>query len=131
MDIRSPGARPPTVDPARLPLQSLYRQEAEAPDRVYMTQPFGGGQLRDYTWSQTADEARAMAAHLEAQGWQPGTRIGILGKNSAGWIMADLAIWMAGYVSVPLYPLQSADNVRQIAGPVSYTHLTLPTSDLV
>jgi long-subunit acyl-CoA synthetase (AMP-forming) len=34
-------------------------------------------------------------------------RIGILGKNSAGWIMADLAIWMAGYVSVPLYPLQS------------------------
>ena len=115
MDIRSPGARPPTVDPARLPLQSLYRQEAEAPDRVYMTQPFGGGQLRDYTWSQTADEARRMAAHLEAQGWPPGTRIGILGKNSAGWIMADLAIWMAGHVSVPLYPLQSADNVRQIA----------------
>ncbi len=115
MDIRSPGARPPTVDPARLPLQSLYRQEAEAPDRVYMTQPFGGGQLRDYTWRQTADEARRMAAHLEAQGWPPGTRIGILGKNSAGWIMADLAIWMAGHVSVPLYPLQSADNVRQIA----------------
>ena len=44
----------------------------------------------------------------------PGSRIGILGKNSAGWIMADLAIWMAGYVSVPLYPTLAADTVRQI-----------------
>jgi long-chain acyl-CoA synthetase len=57
-----------------------------------------------------------MAAHLAAQDWPPRSRIGILGKNSAAWIMADLAIWMAGHVSVPLYPLQSADNVRQIAG---------------
>ncbi len=81
-----------------------------------MTQPFAGGQMRDYTWRQTADEARRMAAHLEAQGWPPGSRIGILGKNSAGWIMADLAIWMAGHVSVPLYPMQIADNIRQIAG---------------
>lgn len=54
------------VDPVRLPLQGLYRQESEAPDRVYMTQPFGGGQLRDYTWRQTASEARRMAAYLKA-----------------------------------------------------------------
>jgi long-chain acyl-CoA synthetase len=66
MDIRSPGARQPMVDPVRLPLQGLYRQESEAPDRVYMTQPFGGGQLRDYTWRQTASEARRMAAYLKA-----------------------------------------------------------------
>ena len=32
------------------------------------------------------------------------TKIGILSKNCAWWIMSDLAIWMAGYVSVPLYP---------------------------
>ncbi len=30
--------------------------------------------------------------------------------------MADLAIGMAGHVSAPLYPMQSADNSRQIAG---------------
>ncbi len=80
-----------------------------------MTQPFAGGQTRDYTWRQTADEARRMAADLAAQDRPPGSRIGILGKNSAGWIMADPAIWMAGHVSVPLYPMPAAGNIRQIA----------------
>jgi long-chain acyl-CoA synthetase len=74
----------------------------------------GGGQLRELTWRQGADEVRRMAAHLRAQGWPEGSRIAILGKNSAHWILADLAIWMAGYVSVPLYPMQTAANARQI-----------------
>lgn len=115
MIITSPGSRPPHVAPKDLPLQCLYRWENEMPDRVYLTQPFGGGQTRDYTWRQTADEVRRMAAYLQAQGWAADARIGILGKNSAGWIMADLAIWMAGFIAVPLYPMQTTDNIRQVA----------------
>ena len=38
----------------------------------------------------------------------------ILSKNCAWWLMTDLAIWMAGYVSVPLYPTLAADTVNQI-----------------
>src|SRR5262249_17396688 len=38
----------------------------------------------------------------------------LLGKNSAHWIMADLAIWMAGHVSVPLYPTLNAETARYI-----------------
>ena len=116
MIVASPGGRPPQIAPDELPLQGLYRWENETPDRVYFIQPFGGGQTREYSWRQTADEVRRMAAYLQAQGWPRDARIGILGKNSAGWIMADLAIWMAGYISVPLYPMQTADNIRQIAG---------------
>ena len=50
-----------------------------------------------------------MAAHLKSLSFEPGSRIAILSKNCAHWLMADFAIWMAGHVSV------------------SYTHLTLPT----
>jgi len=57
---------------------------------------------------------RRMATHLKAQGWEPGSRVAILSKNCAWWLMSDLAIWMAGYVSAPLYPTLAADTVRQI-----------------
>ena len=55
-----------------------------------------------------------MAAYLKAQNWEPGSRIAILSKNCAWWIMADLAIWMAGHVTVPIYPSLKAQSVRQI-----------------
>ena len=35
-------------------------------------------------------------------------------KNCAHFIMSDLAIWMAGYTSVALYPILPADEVSYI-----------------
>ena len=55
-----------------------------------------------------------MAAYLKAQGWEPGSRAALQSKNCSWWMMTDLAIWMAGYVSVPLYPTLAAGTVRQI-----------------
>ncbi|MBS0444979.1 MAG: AMP-binding protein [Proteobacteria bacterium] len=97
-----------------LALQRLYHWERTAPERVVLTQPLGGGALRDYTWGRIADEARRMAAHLAAQGHEPGARIGLLSKNCAHWLICDFAIWMAGHVSVPLYPTLAAGTIRQI-----------------
>ncbi len=88
--------------------------EASTPDKVFLTQPHGGGQTTDYTWRQTMDEARRMATHLAGLNLPPRSQIAIAGKNSAHWIMADLAIWMAGHVSVPLYPTLSSETARKI-----------------
>src|SRR5215471_4104192 len=103
-----------SVEDSLLPLQCLYRWERQRSDQVFLTQPFDGGKVRDWTWAQMADEVRRMAAWLQAQNWEPGSRIAILSKNCAWWIMADLAIWMAGHVSVPVYPSLKAQSVRQI-----------------
>ena len=97
-----------------LALERLYHWERTAPDRVVMTQPLGGGNVRDFTWREVMDETRRMAAHLRGLGFEPGARIGILAKNQAHWLIADFAIWMAGYVSVPLYPTLAEGTVRQI-----------------
>ncbi len=97
-----------------LALQRLYHWEKTAPDKVVLTQPLGGGAVRDYTWRQAMDEVRRMAAHLKAQGFEPGSRIAMLSKNTAQWLLADFAIWMAGHVSVPLYPTLAAGTIRQI-----------------
>ena len=97
-----------------LALQRLYHWESTAPQRVALTQPMGAGVVQDFTWAQIGDHVRRMASHLQAQGWAPGSKVAILSKNCAWWMMSDLAIWMAGYVSVPLYPTLAPDTVRQI-----------------
>jgi long-chain acyl-CoA synthetase len=102
------------LDPNELPLQRAYKWEKERAGDVFMTQPMGGGVVRDFTWAQTLDETRRVAAYLKAQGWEPGSRVAIMSKNTAWWFMSDLAVWMAGYVSVPIYPNLVAETVRLI-----------------
>ena len=96
----------------RLILDLVYDHEAQLPDQVLLTQPFGGGQIVDYTWAQTLDQSRRMATHLKSLGFPPGARIALLAKNSAHFIMAELAIWMAGGTTVAIFPTESAENVR-------------------
>lgn len=97
-----------------LALQRLYHWEATAPHRVCFTQPLGQGEVKTFTWAEVALEVRCMASHLQSLGYAPGSRIAIWGKNTAHWLMADWAIWMAGHVSVPLYPTLAIKTVRQI-----------------
>ena len=102
------------VSPDTLALQRLYHWERTSPDHVVLTQPMGGGAVREFTWKQVLDQTRRMAAHLKTQGIAPGDRVALLSKNTAWWLMADWAIWMVGGVSVPLYPTLAADTIRQI-----------------
>jgi long-chain acyl-CoA synthetase len=97
-----------------LALQRLYHWESTTPDKVVMTQPMSGGVLQEFTWRQAMDQSRRIAAHLKSLGIEPGSRIAILSKNTAFWLMADYAIWLAGCVSVPLYPTLAAGTVRKI-----------------
>lgn len=98
----------------KLALQRLYHWEATAPEHVVLTQPMGGGVVRDFTWRELMDQSRRMAAHLQAQGLQPGDRVALISKNSAHWLMSDFAIWLAGGVSVPLYPTLAPTTIAQI-----------------
>jgi long-chain acyl-CoA synthetase len=97
-----------------LALQRLYHWERNAPDRVAMTQPLGGESVRDYTWREVLDQSRRMATHLQKLGLQRGDRVAIFSKNTAHWLMSDFAIFLAGGVSVPLYPTLSSGTVHQI-----------------
>ena len=97
-----------------LALQRLYHWERTSPDCTVFTQPMGGGLLKEFTWKDMVDETRRMAAFLQQQGFEPGSRIAILSKNCAWWLMSDFAIWMAGHVSVPLYPTLAAGTITQI-----------------
>jgi long-subunit acyl-CoA synthetase (AMP-forming) len=95
-------------------LDIIYDHEASTPNLVYLTQPLGNNQVVDYTWAQTLDQARRMAAHLNSMHLEPGARIGLLSKNCAHFFMAELAVWMAGYTTVAIFPTEGADTVKYV-----------------
>ena len=102
--------------PPQTQLDRVLSFAATRPDDIWLTQPMGDGALRELSFAAAVDEARRMAAHLRAQGDRlpPGSHIAIFAKNNAWWFLADLAIWLAGHVSVPLYPVLTADTISQI-----------------
>jgi long-subunit acyl-CoA synthetase (AMP-forming) len=90
------------------------RREHAAGDRRWLTQPMGNGRVATWTWREAVGEARRMAAHLVGLRLPPRSNIALCSKNCAWWFMADLAIWMAGHVTVPVYPNLSVETVRYI-----------------
>lgn len=98
----------------KLLLDYIYEHEVKRANQVYLTQPTGGGAVVDFTWAQMMDQSRRMATHLQAQGFESGARIGILSKNTAHFMMAELAIWMAGYTTVAIFPTEGADTVKYV-----------------
>ncbi|MFO0570485.1 MAG: AMP-binding protein [Polyangiaceae bacterium] len=100
--------------PLETQLDYAQKWEKDRGSEVWLTQPLGGGKLRDFTFAEAMGEVRRMAAHLKSLGLPANSQIALFSKNTAWWLLADLAIWMAGYVSVPLYPTLTPETIRQI-----------------
>lgn len=95
-------------------LDYVYAHETQTPYTVFLTQPLGGDKVADYTWRQTLEQARRMASYIKAQNFEPGARIAILSKNCAHFIMAELAIWMAGCTTVAIFPTETAQTISYV-----------------
>ncbi|HUH74379.1 MAG TPA: AMP-binding protein [Chitinophagales bacterium] len=83
------------------------------PNTVFLRQPFEG-KWHEMTWKEVDTQVRSMAAYLQSLGLEPGSKVAIISKNCAHWIMSDIAILMAGYVSVPLYPTIPSDIIEYV-----------------
>ena len=105
---------PVVVSPDDLTLPCFYRWERQRAAQIFLTQPVGGGAVQDITWGEAGNQVRRIASWLQAQGWPAGSRVAIIGKNSAHWVLADLAILMAGHVSVPIYPTFNGEALSYI-----------------
>ena len=54
-----------------------------------------------------------MASYLKQLNLPNESKIGLLSKNCAHWLMTDMAIMMSGHVSVPLYPNLNAETLSK------------------
>ena len=91
-------------------LDYVYANEKKYAGKTWFTQPVSAGNVSTYSWSDAMTQVRAMVAHLHSLELEPGSKIAMISKNCAHFMMAELAIWMAGHVTVALYPTLNAET---------------------
>lgn len=98
----------PAVAPDDLPTLLAHRADL-APDALALV---GGGTT--LTYRQLVSAAQALAAHLQDQGVRPGDCVALLTRRSARTVVAQLALWWAGAVCVPLDPAHPSARTEAI-----------------
>ncbi|MGL4714561.1 MAG: AMP-binding protein, partial [Aeromonas sp.] len=97
----------------KLPLEMLYHWERQCPDRIYLRQTINREYV-DFTWGEVADDARRMVTALRHLGLSAGDKVALLSKNCAQWFIADLAMQMGQFISVPIYPTANVDTIEYV-----------------
>lgn len=101
------------MNPANTVIDTFLHWEEATPGNTFLRQPVNDA-WKTWTYQEAATEVKKIATYLIGLNLPRHSKIALLSKNCAHWIMADLAIWMAGHVSVPLYPTLSASSIREI-----------------
>jgi long-chain acyl-CoA synthetase len=96
-----------------LVIEKFLQFEKERAEKLFLHQPMGG-HANTWTWKEAGHQARILAQALHNMGLKKGDKVALLSKNCAEWIIADLAIMMGGFVSVPLYANITAPTIRMI-----------------
>jgi len=95
------------------PIEAFLFWENKQPNKTFLNQPINGKYLR-FTYKEAGEEIRKIARYLKSLNIPDKGKVALFSKNCAHWIMGDLAIMMAGYVSVPIYPTLNADTIEYI-----------------
>ena len=95
------------------PLEAFLYWEKEIPNQLFLQQPING-KLIKYTYGEAGTELRKVALKLQSLGLEKKSHIALLSKNCAHWMMSDLAIMMAGFISVPIYTSLTTKAIYQV-----------------
>jgi len=74
-----------------------------------------GASWESVTWAQTDARVRQMAAGLVALGVESEQRVALASSTRYEWVLADLAVMLAGAATTTIYPTTSESDVTYIA----------------
>ncbi|HTY29984.1 long-chain fatty acid--CoA ligase [Mycobacterium sp.] len=94
-------------------VSSVYSHERDNPDHVIF-QRLVDGMWTDVTCAEAAQQIRATALGLIAEGVQAGDRVAILSATRYEWVILDYAILSVGALTVPIYDTSSPEQVRWV-----------------
>jgi len=95
------------------PLQAFIHWENTCPEKDFLRQHHKGG-IDILSFKESGDQIRRIAKAISDKNLEPKSKIALLSKNCAHWVMADIAIMMSGHISVPIYPTLQGDTIKLI-----------------
>jgi long-chain acyl-CoA synthetase len=99
---------------ARSVAQLFVDRVAKSPDAEAFRFPRAGG-WESVTWAQTDERVRRIAAGLIALGIESEQRVALASSTRYEWVIADLAVMLAGAATTTIYPTTSESDVTFIA----------------
>lgn len=101
------------MDTFKTPLEAFLHWLQKDQDHIFLRQPIKR-KFIEYSRQQAYDQALCIAGALHNMGLKQGDHVALLSKNCAHWFMADLAIMLGGFISVPLYPTLDKESINEI-----------------
>ena len=94
-------------------VDKLYELRSTIPDEIFLRQPYGD-EWKEFSFDQVMIDALSMVTALKSFGLQKGDKVGIYSKNHYRWIVAEIAIMLGGFVSVPFYASLTGDDLKEV-----------------
>ena len=98
---------------ARSVAHLFVQRVAETPDAEAFRFPRGAG-WESVTWAQADARVRQIAAGLEVLGIELEQRVAIASSTRYEWVIADLAVMLAGAATTAIYPTTAESDVTYI-----------------
>ncbi len=94
-------------------VDKLYELQSNLPNEIFLRQPYGD-QWKGFTYNEVITEALRLVSGMKASGLQRGDKVGIYSKNCYQWIIAEAAIMLGGFITVPYYASLTGDSLKKV-----------------
>ena len=95
------------------PVENFINWETNKGKETFLIQPING-KNHEFSWKRVGIEARKICSYINSFNFPKNSKIAIISKNCAHWIITDLAIMMSGNISVPIYANVNGKTAKYI-----------------
>ncbi|RLD66353.1 MAG: AMP-dependent synthetase [Bacteroidetes bacterium] len=94
-------------------VDKLYELKSKLPSEIFLRQPYGDT-WKEFTNNEVITEALQLVTGMKSIGLQKGDKVGIYSKNCYQWVIAEVAIMLGGFVTVPFYANLVGDALNEV-----------------
>ena len=94
-------------------VDKLYELKSSLPNEIFLRQPYGDV-WKELTYNEVITEALQVVTGMKSLGLEKGDKVGIYSKNCYQWVIAEIAIMLGGFVTVPFYSNLVGDALSEV-----------------